>query len=102
MLVGGGGDCNVHRAAIPEVGNGDAAAVQNEVTAIGVADLAEGSVAIVVKIAIALPPMPGRLSKVRRIEERSSLIKPLFGNDVVEKLQLQFGSGSVVHPAVGR
>src|SRR5262245_30013162 len=100
-----GGDGDVEGAAVPEVGDGDPAAVEQEVVAGGVPDLQEGPrrafAAEVEQMAVALPAVPRAPPEAPRIEEGAGLVQVLPGHDVAEEAQLQLRAAVVLDPAVG-
>src|SRR3954452_24755892 len=101
VAVAVGGDGDVEHAAVPEVGEGDAAAVGQQVGARRAADLLEGAVPPVAEVAVALPAVPRELGEVFRIEEAARLVFLLVPYDVVQERKLGLGFLVVVAPAVG-
>src|SRR6185295_18893982 len=95
------GDGEVDDAAVPEVGGGDAAAVEQQIGARRAADLLEGAVAAVEQMTVALPAVPGASPEVLRVEEAAGLVLRLLAHDVVQEVELDLGSPLVVDPAVG-
>src|SRR5206468_2794811 len=85
---------------IPEIGDGDASTVEDEVAAGSCADLLKRAVTVVAQVSIALPAVPRTRAEPLRIEECPGLVLLLPGHDVVEELGLQLGAALVVHPAV--
>ena len=97
-----GGDGNVQTAAVPEVGDGDAAAVEQQVRSGRMADLVERAVTVVAQVAVPLPSVPRTAAEICRVEEHSRLVVPLTADDVVQEVELDLGAGLVFDPAVRR
>src|SRR5207249_47541 len=92
---------DIQHATIPEIGNSHAAAIEQKIGSSAAPDFRESSIAIVAKMAIALPAMPRGAAEMFRVKKDSGFVIGLPANHVVEKVQLNFRAAVVVNPAVG-